>query len=600
MSVFTNLIKRVRKARTRYRNWRRGRRTLPPYVVLSLSGEVEQFAHPSPLKHVPFSNRLPLPESPLSVSELRRTFETLALDPRIQGVVLHFSMVANPAIYQSLRKILLDFRGSGKKIIAYAESFGPFQYYLACACDQIIMPPSAEWMVLGFQNDYVFLKDALDTLGIGFDVVRVSPFKSYGDQFVRNDFSDDARTQAEWLLDARYDELIRGIAEGRRLSPERVRELINCAPFSAAECVQHGLLDAALYEDELERHLVPDPIKKPEEHKWLNDLMKRLPPQVQEQLADYLEEDNANIGFYDDIEDSLLIPQFEYEQKMIGVIKIEGTIMPGNSFHSPLPLPMIGEQTAGSATIAQIVRRAEKDKSLAAVILYVNSPGGSALASDLIAREIRRLKASKPVVVYMDGVAASGGYYVAALGNAIIAQPLTLTGSIGVVSMKPHTEGAFAKLKLHRVLLERGQRAGMLSDATPFNDDQRTAMEQMIARAYSEFKQIVAEGRQITIDDLEPICGGRVWTGSMALERRLVDQLGDVMVAIQKARELAGIVSEKRVRAVIITPPRHLMLPLAFSPNPAGVLLDGIERLRDLFLSQRTWAMSLWGSDKTR
>ncbi len=606
MSVFTKLPKRMRTLRLRYNNWRRGRQTLPPYVRLSLSGEVVQFPHPSPFERIPFVDRLhlPIPDSPWSVSELRRVFERLSLDPRIKGLVLEMGPSADPSIFQSLYKLILDFRATGKRVVAYAESFGPFQYYLACACDEIIMPPSAEWMVLGFQNEYVFLKDALDEIGVGFDVVRVSPFKSAGDQFVRNDFSEDARAQAEWLLDARYAELLRGIAEGRGMSVARAGELIDQAPFNACEAVTQGLIDAALYEDELERYLVPTSAEDSlaihnHNNSWrerlLQRFMARLPSQVQSQLKEYLDEDeHAGVGLYDEVKDALLIPDFDYEEKLIGVIKIEGTIMPGNSFNSPLPIPMLGERMAGSGTIAQIIRRAEKDDNLAAIILYVDSPGGSALASDLIAREVRRLKAKKPIVAYMDGVAASGGYYVAALANCIVAQPLTITGSIGVVSLKPNTQGTFDKLKLHRVLLQRGERAGLLSDATPLSDDQRQALERTIAHTYGEFKNIVAEGRKLPVDTLEPLCGGRVWTGEMAKERQLVDMLGDMTVALDKARELAHMTSEKRVRVVILTPPRKFILPLAFVSNPAGALLEGWHRLRELLVSQRTWAVAEW------
>ena len=230
----------------------------------------------------------------------------------------------------------------------------------------------------------------------------------------------------------------------------------------------------------------------------------------------------------------------------------------------------------------------------------MDSPGGSALASDLIAREVRRLKAKKPVIAYMGGVAASGGYYVSALAHSIIAQPLTMTGSIGVISLKPNTQRTFGKLKLNRVLLKRGEHAGLMSDATPLNSDERQVLERLIVRTYGEFKNIVAEGRNIEHDALEPLCGGRVWTGEMALARQLVDALGDITVAIDKARELAGLKSNKRVRTVILTPPRKFVLPMAFVANPASALLDGWQRMRDLFLTHRAWALSEWMSEKTR
>ena len=393
----SNLRTRIRRTRIRFANWRRAKHEVAPYIAFSLNGEIAEFTSPWPLPKIPFINRLPLPSGPTSLGELRRIFEQLAQDPRIKGVLLKINCSADASVYQSLRKILLGFRAQGKRIVAYGESFGPFQYYLACACDQIIMPPPAEWGVLGFQNEYVFFKDALDQLGIGVDLVRVSPFKSAGDQFVQTDFSEDSRKQAEWLLDARFDELVRGIAEGRKLESSHVRDLINQAPFSAHQAVQHGLLDAALYEDELERFISPESANnKPDDPpRWF----KAMPTQWQAKLKEHMDDEPAPaLVPYNDVRKSLLIPYIEYENKLVGVVRIEGTIASGNSIDSPLPIPLIGGQIAGSNTVAQTIRQAEQDKNIAAVILYVDSPGGSSLASDVMAREVRRLMLKKPVV----------------------------------------------------------------------------------------------------------------------------------------------------------------------------------------------------------
>lgn len=613
ISAVLRLGSSLRRLRLKLANRRRIRRRLPPYIVVALEGEVVEFPPPKPELPLPglLLRFVPSPPGPQNLSALRRQFEQLALDPRVMGVVLKIGCYASPVIFQSLRDLVLRFRAAGKRIVAYAETFGPFQYYLACACDCIVMPPPAEWDVLGFQNDYLFFKDALDRLGVGVEVVNVSPFKSAGDAFTRNDFSAESRAQAEWLLDARFDELVRGIAEGRKLSGARVRELIDSAPFSAEQAVRHGLLDAARYEDELERYLMPER-PAPSTNQRLAVLAQRI-ERVAPGLAHSLQqaqqaaaEQSGRVWVnFDEVRKSLLLPIRDDAPKVIGVVRIEGLIVPGASRRSPVPIPLLGDEVAGSDSVAQAIRRAEKDDHIAAVILHVDSSGGAVLAADLIAREVRRLRAKKPVVVYMGGVAASGGYYVSALAHCIIAQPLTITGSIGVILLRPNTRHAFEKLGVHRVVLRRGKRAGLFSDAAPLGAEEHEVVADIIARTYDEFKRLVAEGRALSFDALEPICGGRVWTGAQAKDRGLVDALGDFTLALEKARELAGLPADKRVSAILLTPPRQPELPVPFPAlaNPAShltrSLIGQLDEARRMLLGARTWAISPWHPGKT-
>lgn len=592
----------------RFANRRRARRKLPPYIVVTLEGEVVEFPPPPPELpvRIPFASRfIPSPPQPWSVSGLRRLFEQLSLDPRVKGVVLKIGTAASATTYASLRNIIKTFRDSGKRVVAYADNFGPFQYYLACACDEIIMPPPAEWMVLGFQNEYLFFKDALDRLGVGVDVVNVSPFKSAGDNLARNDFSDESRAQAEWLLDARYDELVRGIAEGRRLREEQVRALIDGAPYSAEQAVQCGLIDAALYEDELEARLLPElPAPAPKPDSTLVSLAKSVPGlRKRIELAQKATTEMQRKAWItlEEARRTLLVPQFNYGEKYIGVISIEGLIVPGTSRRSPYPIPIFGGEIAGSTSIAQTIREAERDNDIAAVVLHIDSSGGSALASDLIAREVKRLKTKKPVVAYMNSVAASGGYFVAALAQHIVAHPLTITGSIGVILIKPNTDGALEKFDVHRTILQRGKNAGIYSDAAPFNAHEREVVAGAIARSYDDFKRVVAEGRNLEFDLLEPICGGRVWTGLQAQQHGLVDTMGDFTAALAKARELAKLPDEnqKRTRAVLMDGGRRNALPSMFPALNPQALWDQVSEWRRLLLSTRTWAISLWGADKT-
>jgi protease-4 len=562
----------IRRARIGVLNFFHHRKHVPRYVLIALNGEVSEIPPQRWQTRIPFVKRF-LPPDPPSVSSLRRMLEQIALDPRVEGVVLKIECMASAATYQSLRTVLLDFRARGKRLIAYANSFGPFQYYLACACDQIIMAPSAEWGVTGFLREYLFYKDALGRLGIGVDVINVSPYKSAFDEFVRTDFSEESRKQAEWLLSAQFDELVRGIAEGRKLTPEQVRALIDAAPYGAREAVSLGLLDATLYEDELETYLTPKVSEPPA------DKSKTKPQRALE--------------LYDEVAGALLIPYISYAPKLIGVVRVEGTIMEGKSRNLPVPVPLFGNRFSGAETVAQALRNAAQDEQIAAVVLYVDSSGGGVLASDLIAREVRKVREKKPVIAYMGGVAASGGYYVSALAQRIIAQPLTITGSIGVISMKPNLQRAESKLLLHNVTLKRGERAGIFSTATPLDADGYAAVASTISRAYDDFKRLVAEGRKLNVADLEPISGGRVWTGAMARERGLVDELGDFTLAVQRARELAGLPADRRARVVNVMPPHKFMLPTL--PTPSALAgLDGLDRFTRMLARVHTWAILPW------
>ncbi len=578
----TALNDRIQRARVTFVNKRRARRPLPPWIVLTLNGPINELPEFRP--SIPFENILSryisLPEGAQSVVWLRWVFDRLADDPRVKGVVLKINCAASGAVFESLHAEILRFRARGKQVVAYAEQFGPFQYLLACACDRIYMPPPAEWNVLGFSEDYIFFKDALERIGVGVDVINVSPFKSAGDQFARTGFSDQSRAQAEWLLDARYDALVAAIAAGRKFDPVQARALIDGAPYSSAQAVSHGLIDAALYEDELEHALEPVPPaapEKPDRMTRLITVIERMAPPLAKQMRSQLAARAPGSKIWQTFGQAagtLLIRRVEYHDKAIGIVPIEGLIVRGDSAARrpvPIPIPFFGDAvTAGSITVARALRRAERDDDIAAVILYINSSGGDALASDLIGREVARLKIKKPVVALMSGVAASGGYYVAAPAQHIIARPLTITGSIGVIAMKPHIAGAYDKLSLHHEALARGAHAGVYADIGPLTDASRAVIERSIARTYGEFKQMVADGRKLPVDDLEPLCGGKVWTGRQALGHKLVDSMGGFFDAMDLAAKLAGI-SGKPANWHLMNPSSRFALPPVF---PASAELE--------------------------
>ena len=264
------------------------------------------------------------------------------------------------------------------------------------------------------------------------------------------------------------------------------------------------------------------------------------------------------------------------------MISLLGAIMPGDSRSFPILLPLLGERTIGSNTAQQQARAARQDDQLAAVVVHVDSRGGSALASDLIWRELSLLNATKPVVVYMGDVAASGGYYIALPGRKIVAQRATLTGSIGVIISKPVTEGAYQKVEARRYAIGRGDHAGIYQDDHAWAGEEREKIEATVRHTYHEFKQRVAEGRALAYEGLDDICNGRVWTGAQALEHGLVDAVGDFQIAIDLACQLANLPIDGTVEAFDLPTPKRSTLAEPVAAVQSWLGLDRAAQLGQL------------------
>jgi protease-4 len=417
----------------------------------------------------------------------------------------------------------------------------------AAAADYVIAPPLAEWDVKGLVVQPTYLKQTLARLGVQFDVVRVAPWKTAMDSLMHERMSDAERAQYEWLLDSLYGSLVDAIADGRKLPAEKVRELIDQAPLSAAEACAAGLFDAVGYEDEL--------------------------PSLLGELHAPAAIDPAKLKRYAQVKGLLLRRARPSTPTAVGVISLRGSIMTGPSRSSPVPLPLFGDETLGSTTAQQVIRRAAKDDSLAAVVVHVDSPGGSALASDLIWRELAQLDHKKPVIVYMGDVAASGGYYIAAPGRRIVAQRATLTGSIGVIMAKAVTAGTYEKLDAGWDTVQRGQHADLYSGLSMWDGDKRAVVEHNLDHVYCEFKQRVVDGRRISMERLDELAGGRVWTGEQALAHGLVDALGDFDVAVDAACVAAGLPTDGSVETVTVSEPGR---PLLAEPVKAVEALLGL------------------------
>jgi protease-4 len=530
------------------------------YVVLRIEGSFPERTS-RPRRPFPLS-LLPWPSPPLSVQAFADALEQLALDPRVQGIVLLISdLSAGPATLTSLRQAILRFRQSGKRSIAYLHDLTMWPYYLACACDDVLAPESSSFRAAGLWSETVFIKDTLALVGLEADFEAIAEYKVAPDTFRRNSMTTPHREMLESLLDSLYAEVVAGIARGRDLAPDQVSDLLDSVPLTAEQARDAHLLDAVCYEDEL-----PARLGAPGSSPALLDV--------------------------DQARRRLIRPRRWRSRRAIGILSVEGTIVPGSSRQPPLPIPLplpLPPEQAGAETLTQQLRAAAQNKHLAAVVLHIDSPGGSVLASDLIWREVARLRQAKPVVVYMGNVAASGGYYVAAPANTILAQPTTLTGSIGIWGGKVVTRGFFEKIRAQRQVVSRGKAAGLYADLAPFSDSERAAIRADIGAGYARFKARVAEGRGKTAEEVEAVARGRVWAGEQALAIGLVDALGDLYAAADRARELAGLDPRRYAPLVEIPMPKRYLPPLPW-PEQAGEWWSGFAGLfRERILALAPW-----------
>lgn len=523
------------------------KRRLPDFVVVTLDGELLERDPQTPW----YYDFAPGYRRPQTLEGVRRMLDRVADDPDVRGVLFLFKgATLSLAQAQSLTALFERFRQwslarnrrtTAQRIVVYVEQCSPSALVAASAADQLIFAPLTEWSIVGLRTAPLFVKETLARLGVEMQVVRVAPWKTAADQFIFDGLSDAAREQAQWLLDSLYADIVAGVAQGRRLETATVQALIDRAPLNGAEALAAGLIDQLAYEDELPGLLKAGDkaaVLKPygRVHRWL---YRRLRP--------------TTVG-------------------TVGVITLSGAIMTGVSRSFPTPLPLFGDETIGSTTAQQIIRAARQDASLDAVVVHVDSPGGSALASDLIWRELALLDKEKPVVIYMGDVAASGGYYIAAAGRKIVAQRATITGSIGVIIAKANLRDAFAKVGARRDGVSRGAHADIYADTAHWRGELLARIEASLQHVYTQFKQRVIDGRRIDPALLDDLAGGRVWTGAQALTHGLVDMLGDFDHAVELAAAEAGLPTGGRVDLVAITEPQRWLPP---APAALSRLLAG-------------------------
>lgn len=527
----------------------------PDYVFFDVSGSLPEFE-----RRVGFVRRRLSPgPAPPSLQELRRRFDVVAGDGRPKGVVLRVgNLDAGWVALEELRAEILRYQESGGRVVVYLIGADSRDYFLASAADEILATPLATIAVTGVRSQVNFLKDALGMVGVEAEVVAVSPYKSAGDTYTRMDFSPEAREQAERLTRTRYEMLVEVVAVGRSMTADEARRRIDGAPYPAREAVDVGLLDGVCYEDDLAARLGKDG-------------------------------GHARLLEWNEARKVLRKPYRERARRRVGVVSLSGTIVRGKSRRLPVPVPLLGGEQAGSDSVVGALRAAEKSRKVASILFHVDTRGGDALASDLIWREVERIREKKPVVVLMGEAAASGGYYVSAAADHVLARRSTITGSIGVVSIRPVAEDLYGKLGINPVAVQHGARSGILDPAKRPSSDELTVLHHQLSAFYGEFKDRVRKGRNLLETELEPMAGGRVWTGTEAKERGLVDEIGGYRDALRKACELAG--NSIAQEPVMITPPSIRQAPGERTGDLTELAVTAKEILQTM-RDGRVWAIS--------
>lgn len=464
-----------------------------------------------------------------SLSNLLLQLRKAKADKRVGAVLLDIGMLgAGWAKSDEIREAVADFRKSGKPIYAYMEFGSDKEYYVATAAERIYVPPIGDLFVNGLAAESMHFKGTFDKLGIYWDSYQIEKYKNAPESFTREDMSDGERETLNSLLDEIFNRYVAQVAEARHKSIEDVRALVDAAPHNARSAQEAGLIDGALYREEVE-----------------GELKKRLGYKDDETLRKVSATEYRRVA-----PTSLGLNQGE----AVAVVFASGPIEPGHSNDGSFG----GDQTIGSDTVVKALNDARDNKDVKAIVLRVDSPGGVTYPSDLIWKAVEEAKKKKPVVVSMSDLAASGGYYISMGANKIVAEPLTLTGSIGVYAYKPVVKGFYDWIGVSSEYVMRGKNSGMFRETEKFTPAEREKFESSMRNFYwNMFLPKVAEGRRFqNVEAVNEIARGRVWTGAQGKERGLVDEFGGLDRAVEVAKELAKIPADKDVRRVVYPAPR--------------------------------------------
>jgi protease-4 len=504
--------------------------TAPLILELDLTDGLSEDPPADPLSALATRRRTRLPDVLDGLRRARTDDRVRALVAKVGGRAIGLAAV------QELRDAVIEFGRAGKLTVAWAESFGDFSagnlpYYLATGFDRIYLQPSGDLGLTGVAVQHYFLGAAMDKLGVHYQVGKRREYKSAAEMVTERGFSGPAREATERLTASIAEQLVSGIALRRGLEAGRVRELIDEGPFLAAEALGHGLVDVLGYRDEVyaavRRKAGHDAVLQFVGHYRRSHALSRRVRTVPRP-----------------------------REPFVALIHASGPIKRGRSGRGP------SSATMGSDTVAAALRQAAGDERARAILLRVNSPGGSAVASDAIWREVVRVRAAgKPVVVSMGDVAASGGYYISMAADLIVAQPGTITGSIGVIVAKPVLSELLGRAGIDSDAVTQGAHATMFAPTQPFTEDEWARVNTWLDAIYADFTGKVAEGRRMTPAQVEEVARGRVWTGADALARGLVDELGGIDAAVAHARRRAGLPASAPLRPYPWLTPLDRVLP---------------------------------------
>jgi protease-4 len=464
---------------------------------------------------------------------LLRTLHEAGDDPRVVGLIARIGGAATSlAQVQEIRAAVQAFKTSGKPCLAWSQTFGEsapgsLPYFLATGFGEIWLQPSGEVNLIGVAAEVQFLRGLLDKVGVEPQMDQRYEYKNAADRILRTDFTDPHREALERLTESAWEQIAAGVAEARGLHETEVQKLVDHAPLFAQEALDAKLVDHLGYRDEA-----------------YTDLRRRVGGDVRLLFADKWSKPQRRLR--------RIAHQVKAKRApSVAVVDGYGGVVTGRSRRTPT----MG-QVMGSDTVSAAFRAAVRDEHVRSIVFRVDSPGGSYVASDTIWREVVCAReAGKPVVVSMGSVAGSGGYFVACPADVIVAQPGTLTGSIGVFGGKAVTVGLTDKLGLHYGVVQRGANARMYSSHSRFADSELERLETFLDSVYADFTGKVAEGRKMSRDAVHAIAKGRVWTGADALKNGLVDRLGGLRDAVAIARERAGLPADAPARAAVAIPP---------------------------------------------
>lgn len=529
------------------------------YLEIKLDGQISDYTAGPQLSDLFQGKSISLYDTWLNLKKAAR-------DQRIKAVVIRFGdLEADWAKMNELREAILEFRKSGKPALAYFEEAleADQEYYLATACDKILIHPLG-WLGLnGLAAEVPFFKGTLDKLGIKAEFEHIDKYKTAYNQFTEPGFTPEHKEMLESIYRDFFEIYLETISSARGLKPEKMKELIDRGAFQAKEALAAGLVDAIAYEDDL---LKEAGFKNFSElSKITNEKYSSLNP--------------AAVGLN--------------RGRKIAIIFASGAIINGEGQMVVL----------GSESFTRWIRKAAQDRSVAAIIVRVDSPGGSALGSDVIWHEMLMARKEKPVVISMSGLAGSGGYWISLGGNYIVAQPQTLTGSIGVISGKFSFAGLMQKLGIKSEKIIFGKEADAFSIYREFTPEERAALKSQIQIIYQQFLERVSTARNLPVEEVDRIGKGRVWTGHQALELKLVDELGGLDTAIRAAKKLSGIPAEQEVR-LVVWPKKRKIMDLLLGRQPElyemwsySELLKSYGRLVRLFSRPGAWCLMPLSAD---